>query len=130
VSGPSDQAGKLLALASEDLAVAQLIDREGFSSIALGFHAQQAVEKALKAVIAGRQADFPFTHDIEALVELCEEAGLELPAEIHAAQRLSPYAGATRYGLGDPNTAAPAEAIRWASAAIEWAEAEISRPQP
>ena len=126
MSDGADQADKLLALARDDIAVARLINREGLSPVALGFHAQQAVEKALKAVIAEREGDYPFTHDIEALIELCEKAGLELPAEVQAGQRLSPYAGATRYGLGDPDAVAATDAIRLAGAALEWAEAELS----
>lgn len=113
-------------MAQEDLAVARLIDREGLSRVALGFHAQQVVEKALKAVLGAREGSFPFTHDIEALIELCERAGLELPADVQAAERLSPYAGATRYGLGDPATVAPADAIRWAALTVRWAEAQVS----
>jgi HEPN domain-containing protein len=120
-----DQSAKLLALAQEDLAVARLIEREGLYAVALGFHAQQAVEKALKAVLAAREGSFPFTHDIEALIELCGRAGLELPADVHAAERLNPYAGATRYGLGDPASVAPSDAVRWAELTIQWAESQI-----
>ncbi|HTT96157.1 MAG TPA: HEPN domain-containing protein [Solirubrobacterales bacterium] len=126
MSTEPDQPAKLLVLAQEDLAVARLIDREGLSPVALGFHCQQAVEKALKAVLAAREGSFPFTHDIEALIELCERAHLELPAEIQAAERLSPYAGAARYGLGDPATVAPADAIRWAALTVRWAEAQTT----
>ena len=124
-AGP-DQAGNLLALAQEDLAVAQMIDREGLSRVALGFHAQQAVEKALKSVLAARDGDFPFTHDIEALLELCEGAGLEPPEDLPAAGRLGPYAGATRYGLGDPASVDPEDALRWAAEAVDWAQRQSS----
>jgi HEPN domain-containing protein len=126
VSTNPDQSAKLLALATEDLAVARLIDREGLSPVALGFHCQQAVEKALKAVLGAREGTFPFTHDLEALIELCERAGLELPADVRATEQLSPYAGATRYGLGDPSTVASADAIRWAALTVGWAEAQVS----
>jgi HEPN domain-containing protein len=125
VSTGPDQSAKLLALAQEDLAVARLIEREGLSAVALGFHAQQAVEKALKAVLAVREGSFPFTHDIEALIELCGRAGLEVPADVLAAERLNPYAGATRYGLADPASVAPSDAIRWAELTIRWAESLV-----
>ena len=39
------------------------------------FHAQQAVEKALKAVLASRDVVFPFTHDLDGLIEFCESRG-------------------------------------------------------
>jgi HEPN domain-containing protein len=38
------------------------------------FHAQQAVEKALKAVLLARQVDFPLTHDLEVLLDIGQKA--------------------------------------------------------
>ncbi|MGC1164885.1 MAG: HEPN domain-containing protein [Solirubrobacterales bacterium] len=91
----------------------------------MGFHAQQAVEKSLKAAIASRGLEFPFTHDIGLLMQLCEDAGFELSADLADADRLTPYAAALRYGLGNPEAVASASALRWAALAIEWAVAEI-----
>jgi HEPN domain-containing protein len=123
---PSD----LLALAREDLASAEALDRaERVSDAPVGFHAQQAVEKALKAAIASRDQDFPFTHDLGLLMQLCQDAGLELPADLTDADRLTPYAAAVRYGLGDPGAVDTADALRWAELAIEWADTGI-RPKP
>ncbi len=124
-SGP-DLPGDLLALAREDLASAEALHRaERVSDSPVGFHAQQAVEKALKAAIASRGQEFPFTHDLGVLMQLCEDAGLALPAALSDADRLSPYAAALRYGLGDPGAVAPKDALLWASLAVEWANAEI-----
>jgi HEPN domain-containing protein len=121
-----DLPGDLLALAHEDLAAAEALDRaERVSDAPVGFHAQQAVEKALKAAIASRDQDFPFTHDLGLLMQLCQDAGLELPAGLTDADRLTPYAAAVRYGLGDPGAVATADALRWAALAIEWADAEL-----
>lgn len=91
----------------------------------MGFHAQQAVEKALKAAIASRGLEFPFTHDLGVLMQLCEDAGFELPADLAEADRLTPYAAAVRYGLGDPGAVATQDALRWAALAIEWADTEL-----
>jgi HEPN domain-containing protein len=91
----------------------------------VGFHAQQAVEKALKAAIAGRDRDFPFTHDLGLLMQLCQDAGLELPGSLNEVDRLTPYAAAIRYGLGDPGALPTSDALRWAALAIEWAESEL-----
>jgi HEPN domain-containing protein len=49
------------------------------------FHAQQAAKKALKAVLASNRMDFPFTHDIEELLEIAESSGLTLPKGIQEA---------------------------------------------
>jgi HEPN domain-containing protein len=68
-----DLAEQLLKLAREDgIAARAMLDVGAVTDAIVGFHAQQAVEKALKAVLAVHGVDFPFTHDIEGLVELCE----------------------------------------------------------
>jgi HEPN domain-containing protein len=127
MSAEPDLPGDLLVLAREDLASAEaLYAAERVSDSPVGFHAQQAVEKALKGAIASVGEEFPFTHDLGILIQLCEDAGLELPAALSDADRLTPYAAALRYGLGDPGAVAPQDALRWASLAIEWADAEIS----
>ncbi len=38
----------------------------------VAYHAQQCAEKYLKAYLVLRGVDFPFTHNISALLELCE----------------------------------------------------------
>jgi HEPN domain-containing protein len=43
------------------------------------FHAQQAVEKAIKAVLLSRGIEFPLTHDIEDLLQIAEIGGISLP---------------------------------------------------
>ena len=126
MSSTPDLPSDLLALAREDLAAAEALDREErVSDAPVGFHAQQAVEKALKAAIASRDTDFPFTHDIGLLTQLCQDAGLALPADLTEADRLTPYAAAVRYGLGDPGAVATQDALRWAALAIEWVGAEL-----
>jgi HEPN domain-containing protein len=124
-----DLAEQLLNLAREDLAAAQALDKaEGVSDSKSGFNAQQAVEKALKAALARQGEDFPFTHDIALLIELCEDHGLQFPADLRDADRLTPYAAALRYGLGNPKAVASEDALEWAARAIEWADGELHPP--
>lgn len=58
-------------------------------------------------------------------MQLCDDAGFELPADLAEADRLTPYAAALRYGLGNPEAVAAKSALRWAALAIEWADTEI-----
>ena len=51
----------------------------------LCFQAQQAVEKALKAVFLGKGSAFPFVHDLDHLFQGLEELGLTIPEEVDAA---------------------------------------------
>jgi HEPN domain-containing protein len=77
---PGQLAGLLARKATED-AVA-LREFEGNSNVAdsiLGFHAQQAIEKWLKAVLADKGVDFEYTHDLRRLIELVEEIGINFP---------------------------------------------------
>lgn len=93
-----DLANQLLELARDDEAAARtLFDADSVESI-VGFHCQQAVEKALKAVLADDGLEFPFTHDIELLVQLCADAGAPLPDNLTDVDRLTPYAARVRYG--------------------------------
>lgn len=88
------------------------------------FHAQQAAEKAIKAILRSRQADFPLTHDIELLLRLAEEAGIGLPEGIRAAGRLTPYAVETRYPgfQSEISGAELEEALETAESVVEWAK--------
>jgi HEPN domain-containing protein len=61
------------------------------SDAIVGFHAQQAVEKALKAVLAERGATYPFTHDVGLVMALCEDAGIVVPLSLADADLLTPY---------------------------------------
>ncbi len=63
---------------------------------AVCFHAQQTVEKYLKALLVLRGIDFPKTHDIEALLSLVPPAKRpELSEDAQA--RLTDYATVMRY---------------------------------
>lgn len=63
----------------------------------LCFDAQQATEKALKALLLFRSIPFRFVHDIAELLTLLEQSGVTLPENIRAAAGLSDYAVETRY---------------------------------
>lgn len=63
----------------------------------LGFHAQQAIEKWLKAVLARQTVDFEYTHDLRHLIALVEDAGVNFPFDTPAVVRLTEYAVPLRY---------------------------------
>ena len=96
----------------------------------LCFNAQQAVEKAIKAVLMQHAVEFPYVHDITQLLTLLEQAGQEIPPAVRQAERLTRFAVFTRY----PGVA-PAirpeeytEAMRVAGEVIQWAENLLLRP--
>jgi HEPN domain-containing protein len=89
----------------------------------LCFHAQQATEKALKAVLIFRSMPFLRTHNIRALMDLLPE-DLNLPEEAKKAPILTDYAVLTRYpGDLEPVTEEEyKEAVRIAEMVVQWAE--------
>jgi HEPN domain-containing protein len=66
-------------------------DLESYTE-ATAFHAQQAVEKYLKAFLTWHQIEFPKTHDIKRLLELAGEYDPGLTQELSDAAALTAYA--------------------------------------
>jgi HEPN domain-containing protein len=62
-----------LRYAREDLQIAELIFQQSGVPRAACFHAQQAAEKAIKAIFVFLQTDFPYTHDLNRLRGLLPE---------------------------------------------------------
>jgi HEPN domain-containing protein len=87
-----------LMKARQDLDVAAwLLESPRPLSSAVGFHCQQAAEKALKAYLTWQERPFEKTHSLVALVGICLlfDAGFE--ALRRAATTLTPYTVITRY---------------------------------
>jgi HEPN domain-containing protein len=64
-----------------------------------GFHAQQAVEKLFKAMLARREIRYPFTHHLRTLAELLDNAGAALPECFEPLLDLTPFAAELRYSV-------------------------------
>jgi HEPN domain-containing protein len=107
-----DLVGQWLARADEDLAACRiLVDRESLVRAAVGFHAQQAAEKLLKALLTWHQIEFPKTHDLTALLDLVATVHADLSASLSDLDELTPYAIETRYP-GDHPSLTPEETQR------------------
>ena len=112
--------------ARSDLALARA-ERKGVYLEDLCFHAQQAAEKAIKALLIRRGIQFPYIHDLAKLLSLLEKAAGNLPDSIRQAERLTRFAVETRY----PGTGAPVsdkkyrEAVRLAGEVLRWAEQQL-----
>lgn len=66
----------MLELAKVDLkAIQNMLDSERFEDTVFGFHAQQAVEKALKSWLSLRGIVYPKTHDLRVLLRLLDKNG-------------------------------------------------------
>jgi HEPN domain-containing protein len=114
--------------AESDLALASLaLERQEILTEQVCFHAQQAAEKALKAVLIARQQRFPPVHDLEQLLEVARQAHLALPSWSDDLLDLTPYAVETRYpGYWEEITTAERDrALELATLTVEWASAQL-----
>jgi len=85
----------------------RLLVQDAEFSEAVAFHAQQAVEKSVKALLVARQVEFPKTHDIERLLELVALGDGPLAEALADAAELTPFGVEYRYpGEYVPVTAA------------------------
>ncbi len=94
----------------------------------LSFAAQQAAEKAIKAVLIHLGVEFPYIHDLTALLALVQQQGLSVPREVAQAGRITRYAVIARYpGLAEPVTEEEyAEAVAIAEGVVQWAQAVVA----
>jgi len=70
MNGPRDHARMLLRKAANDLIAADATPRTGQAHDTVCFHAQQAAEKSLKALLAAHDVCYPWTHDLLELLAL------------------------------------------------------------
>jgi HEPN domain-containing protein len=128
--GRADSPQRWMNNARADLVMARIVLPEGAMYEQLCFFAQQAVEKSIKALLLHLAVDFPFTHNIQLLVNLLPYDVASLPVFEEAAI-LTPYAVLTRYpGELEVVTAEKySEAVRIASAVVEWTDACIAQAQ-
>lgn len=104
------------------------------------FHAQQAAEKAIKAVLVARCGDAARDHSIVTLLTECQSAGMRIdPALVDDARRLDKFYVSSRYpdALGglDPTsmfgaseaTEAAARASRFLDFAKQAIDEELGR---
>jgi HEPN domain-containing protein len=98
-----------------------LVATEGHAENIVGFHLQQATEKALKSILAAREIEIPRTHALGDLLDLVTDSGIEVPKALASAGWLTPWAVDFRYEdeTADLDTDAALEA---ATAAIGLAE--------
>ena len=107
--------------------VRALVDNASIADDVIGFHAQQAVEKAMKAVLAIHGVQFPRTHDLGFLLELADRDGVRIPDVVVEARWLTPWSAEFRYD--DPPVPDDMDrnaSLRSAEQALVWARAMLA----
>jgi len=133
MSEPRDRPDVLVEKAAEDQYVLERLAEDAKAPQAvIGFHAQQAVEKCLKAILASRCVPYGRTHDLAGLIDRLRKAGIADPPDAGRLPTLTPYAVELRYGDLPPEPRPPAALDRqWARECVvrtlAWAERLLSK---
>ena len=93
----------------------------------LCFNAQQAVEKALKAVCLSKGIDFPKIHSLVHLMDMLESGGVEIPKQVRDADVLTQYAVQSRYPsvVEEITRSEYRDVLKLAAGVVFWAEKVI-----
>jgi HEPN domain-containing protein len=124
---PPEDPREWLNRANSNLALAKNEIRNEVYLEDLCFNAQQAAEKAIKAVFVYYKIPYPYVHDLAALVTNLIKNGINVPDTVKESAKLTRFAIATRY----PQALAPVSkqeyqrAMVIAENVIRWSEREI-----
>jgi HEPN domain-containing protein len=94
-------------------------------AVSAKFHAQQAVEKCLKAAIVITDTPAPFTHDLKDLTKLAVSSGLQPPFNPEDLDKLTPYAVMMRYDDEEITILSYSEATRIVNGVYKWARSVV-----
>lgn len=118
----------LLDAARQDQRACMLLSTgAGIGDAVVGFHAQQAVEKSLKAVLSAHAVEIRRTHDLLTLLDLLQDNGLPAPPAADWVDELNPYAVEARYGMVEPAGLDRQHAVRVVQDVMVWAAAEVAK---
>ena len=92
-----EHALELLSVVERELrALRGMLDAQAFSDEVFGFHAQQAIEKSLKAWLCVLHVRFPLTHDLTDLIGRLQDHGQDV-AGLWDLADFNPFAVEFRY---------------------------------
>jgi HEPN domain-containing protein len=122
----SEEAERLLRSARADLHALRALAADATqANEIIGFHAQQAVEKSIKAVLVSSGIEIPHTHDLSFLLDIMANRAVATAESVAQADWLTPWAVAARYGTSQASLDRQAavtvadDAVNWAATAIE-----------
>ena len=118
--------GLLSKARGDQFALVRLVELPEAPLWILGFHAQQATEKAMKAVLASRSIEYPATHNLVSLATLLRENGITLPPDSEQLPQLTPFGVAFRYDAEPTDEKNTSLDTTWTKDCVErtivWAE--------
>lgn len=124
---PKAEATVLARKAEDDAKAMQLLaPNQEISDEIIGFHAQQAVEKWLKAVLGSREVEFEYTHDLHRLIAEVVAAVGEFPFDVPEVVALTEHAVPLRYDeILDTEPLDRRATVTLVDEVSSWAEAQL-----
>ena len=125
---PRDLAERCLLVARRDLvAFRGLLSLPGIADETLGFHAKQAIEKSLKAVLSLHGIPFRAVHDLQTLLDTLAEQNLPNPPHAALLDTLTPYAVLLRYEFTEERYLNRPQVTTVVEDIYRWAENQVGR---
>ena len=122
-----EEAWRSLRLADRDIRAFEVLNQDGSVHLSVVcFHAQQAVEKSLKAVLFARRIESRRTHSLTELASLLQQHGIESPVADDYLLRLNPYAVTFRYDDVDIQLISRKEVADLVTTMRQWAEDQVT----
>ncbi len=118
-----EEALRALRMADRDIvAFRKMKDDPDFHFTTTCFHAQQAIEKCMKAVMFEHGISFPPIHDLARLAMSLHEHGVVVPCTVEELRKLNPFAVTFRYDDADIPLISVAEVEKMVDAMRRWAD--------
>ncbi|NNM87646.1 MAG: HEPN domain-containing protein [Phycisphaerae bacterium] len=125
-----ETARRLLAKAKDDRYILAGLMHDSSAPVSpLGFHAPQAVEKALKAVLAARAVEYPMTNNIAMLLTKLTDQGISAPPDAAELPTRTPFEVAFRHDdAGEPEDIRldRTRALACVDRTVAWAESHMT----
>lgn len=122
-----EEATRLPRVAERDLQTFHILAGHPDAPLsAICFHAQQSVEKPLKAILTSHSVAYPRTHNLEELARMVAEQAVSLPVPGRELRRLNPFAVEFRYDNEVVALITREEAGRYEDLVLRWAEELVS----
>nr|VFK62250.1 MAG: HEPN domain-containing protein [Candidatus Kentron sp. UNK]VFK70383.1 MAG: HEPN domain-containing protein [Candidatus Kentron sp. UNK] len=122
-----EEAWRALRLADRDIYAFHVLKNDPDCHLSVVcFHAQQAIEKSIKAVLFSRRIEFKHTHNLTELTFLLRRDGVETaPVPDDRLLRLDPFAVTFRYDDMDIELVEREETAAWVTDIRQWAENQV-----
>ena len=120
-----EEARRFLRMAQADFSAFNILATHNAAPAIALFHAQQAAEKSLKAILCLHSIEFRRTHDLELLANLLLPAAA-CPVPQSDFRLLTPYAVEFRYDDEGASLLSTAQAHDIANATLAWAGSAVN----